>query len=92
VPITTQLNYRKWNEWLDKRYPTVPSWLRPGTSRKFSERHRPFTRRSRLHAPGVYVGHNSLKTYDFYLFAQDVFSQWCMTCGRLSEPPGRSSW
>jgi len=24
----------------------------------------------------VYVGHNSLKTYDFYLFAQDVFSQW----------------
>jgi len=38
---------------------------------------------------GVYVGHNSLKTYDFYLFAQDVFSQWVQrTCGRRFRATG----
>ena len=25
---------------------------------------------------GAYVGRNSLKVYDFFLFAQDVFANW----------------
>ena len=27
----------------------------------------------------MYVGHNSLKVYDFFLFAQDVFAGWVQT-------------
>ena len=71
------IELHKWNEWLDKRYPdraalaafwNIPARSADGTvslpeDLDFAPR-------------GIYVGHNSLKTYDFYLFAQDVFAQW----------------
>ena len=71
------IELQKWNEWLDKRYPDraglAAAW-NPSASSVTGTVPLPedldFTPR------GVYVGHNSLKTYDFYLFAQDVFSQW----------------
>jgi len=57
--------------------PTVPSWLRawnlPASSVSGTV---PLPEDLDFTPRGVYVGHNSLKTYDFYLFAQDVFSQW----------------
>jgi len=76
-PNGDPIELRKWNEWLDKRYPDRASlaaaWNLPlaevqGTVAlpeeiEFSPR-------------GMYIGHNSLKIYDYYLFAQDVFSNW----------------
>jgi hypothetical protein len=68
---------QKWNEWLNQRYPDraalagawdVPAGTISGTV--------PLPEDLDFTPRGVYVGHNSLKTYDFYLFAQDVFSQW----------------
>jgi hypothetical protein len=68
---------QKWNEWLNEHYPDraalAGAWNLPASAVSGTvslPEDLDFTPR------GVYVGHNSLKTYDFYLFAQDVFSQW----------------
>jgi len=69
-----------WNEWLSKRYPDraalAAAWNLPvsevqGTVAVPEEIE--FTQR------GAYVGRNSLKVYDFYLFAQEVFANWVRT-------------
>jgi hypothetical protein len=66
-----------WNEWLSKRYPDraglAAAWNVPldslsGTvslpgELEFSSR-------------GMYVGHNSLRVYDYFLFAQEAFLDW----------------
>jgi hypothetical protein len=70
----------KWNQWLNQRYPDraalAAAWNLPvnevlGTVAlpediEFAPR-------------GMYTGHNSLKVYDYYLFAQDVFGNWVRT-------------
>ncbi len=70
----------RWNEWLKERYPDraalAAAWNLPvsevqGTVAlpediEFAPR-------------GMYVGRNSLKIYDYYLFAQDVFANWVRT-------------
>lgn len=79
-PNGDSIEVEKWNEWLAKRYPDraalAAAWNLPlsevqGTVAlpediDFAQR-------------GMYVGHNSLKVYDYYLFAQDVFSNWVHT-------------
>jgi Beta-galactosidase len=69
-----------WNGWLNQRYPDraalAAAWNLPvsevsGTVAlpediEFAPR-------------GMYTGHNSLKTYDYYLFAQGVFMNWVRT-------------
>jgi hypothetical protein len=71
------IELQQWNDWLNRRYPdraalaaawNVPAGAVTGTVSLPEELE--FVPR------GVYVGHNSLKTYDFFLFAQDVFSHW----------------
>ena len=76
-PNGDPIELEKWNEWLNQRYPDraalAAAWNLPvaavqGTVAlpeevEFSPR-------------GMYVGSNSLKVYDFYLFAQDVFVSW----------------
>jgi hypothetical protein len=66
-----------WNQWLSKRYPNraalaaawnVPPDFIAGTislpgELEFSSR-------------GMYVGHNSLRVYDYSLFAQETFADW----------------
>jgi hypothetical protein len=66
-----------WNGWLTKKYPdrtalaaawnvppdSVPELISIPTEREFLER-------------GVYVGANSLRVYDFTMFAQDKFTEW----------------
>lgn len=66
-----------WNQWLAKRYPdraalsaawNVPPDATSGTialpeELEFSSR-------------GMYVGHNSLRVYDYFLFAQETFLDW----------------
>ena len=71
------IELHKWNEWLNRRYPdraalaaawNLPASVVSGTVSLPEE--------IEFAPRGTYVGRNSLKTYDFYLFAQDVFSQW----------------
>jgi len=68
---------QKWNEWLSRRYPDraalAAAWNLPASAVSGTV---PLLEDLDFTPRGVYVGHNSLKTYDFYLFAQDVFSQW----------------
>ena len=66
-----------WNQWLSKRYPdraalaaawnVLPDPLAGAISLpgelEFSSR-------------GMYVGHNSLRVYDYFLFAQETFADW----------------
>jgi hypothetical protein len=66
-----------WNQWLSKRYPDraalAATWNVPPDSiagnislpqdLEFSSR-------------GMYVGHNSLRVYDYFLFAQETFVEW----------------
>jgi len=71
---------QKWNEWLDAHYPNreamAAAWNVPITSVQgeislpedidFSPR-------------GMYDGHNSLKIYDYEMFAQESFANWVKT-------------
>ena len=66
-----------WNEWLDQRYPdrrqlsalwnvtpdSVSGTIALPREQEFSPR-------------GMYVGINSLKVYDYFLFAQESFARW----------------
>jgi hypothetical protein len=77
LPNEDAVEMAKWNEWLNKRYAdrsalaaawnVLPSSVR-GTiglpqAIEFSPR-------------GMYIGHNSLKVYDYSLFAQESFAEW----------------
>jgi hypothetical protein len=71
---------QKWNEWLNKRYPNradlAAAWNVPITSLQGT-----------IHLPedidfnprGMYNGHNSLKIYDYEMFAQESFANWVRT-------------
>ena len=67
----------QWNDWLNQRYPNraalaaawnVPPEVVAGTI--------PLPQESEFAPRGMYTGHNSLKLYDFYLFAQESFANW----------------
>ena len=70
----------KWNEWLTHRYPgraaLAAAWNVPPASLQGSI---PLPGWDDFTPRGMYVGHNSLKVYDFFLFAQDVFAGWAKT-------------
>jgi hypothetical protein len=70
----------RWNQWLTRRYPDraalASAWnVTPdavsGTI--------PLPEDIEFTPRGMYVGRNSLKVYDYFLFAQDVFSEWVRT-------------
>jgi hypothetical protein len=79
-PNGDPIELAKWNEWLTGRYPDraalaaawnlplgeLPEIVPPPQDIDFSPR-------------GMYLGHNSLKTYDYFLFAQEVFADWVRT-------------
>ncbi|MEQ1472167.1 MAG: hypothetical protein ABLQ96_00025 [Candidatus Acidiferrum sp.] len=67
----------KWNEWLAKRYPDraalAAAWrVLPGSVAGTI----PVPQETEFNTRGMYVGHNSLKTYDYFLFAQESFAGW----------------
>jgi hypothetical protein len=79
-PNGDAIELARWNEWLSRRYPdraalaatwNVPASGVPGVV--------PLPEESEFGQRGMYVGHNSLKVYDFFLFAQDVFMDWLKT-------------
>ncbi len=76
-PSGDPIEREKWNEWLSRRYPDRPAlaaaWNTPESTVSGSVSlpdDTEFTPR------GTNVGHNTLKVYDFFLFAQDSFSNW----------------
>jgi hypothetical protein len=80
LPNGDPIEVQRWNEWLDKRYldraTLAAAWNLPVSevqARIALPEDIEFTAR------GMYVGHNSLKVYDYYLFAQDVFANWVRT-------------
>jgi len=80
LPNGDPVEVSKWNEWLDARYPDraalAAAWNLPTSEVKSPV---PLPEDIEFTPRGMYVGHNSLKVYDYYLFAQDVFANWVRT-------------
>ncbi len=66
-----------WNQWLDQRYPDktalAAAWNLPVAAVQDNV---PLPDDLAFTPRGMYVGDNSLKVYDFYLFSQHVFDHW----------------
>jgi hypothetical protein len=66
-----------WNDWLSKRYPDraklAALWNAPPQSVAGTIA---LPRDEEFSARGMYVGANSLKVYDYFLFAQEAFTNW----------------
>ena len=76
-PSGDPIELEKWNEWLNQRYPDraalAAAWNVPAATLGGAI---PLPEEPEFTPRGMYRGHNSLKVYDFYLFAQDTFSNW----------------
>ncbi len=76
-PNGDPLELAKWNEWLSRRYgdraALAAAWNLPASEVKGTVA---LPEAVDFEPRGMYVGHNSLKLYDYTLFAQDVFSDW----------------
>ncbi len=71
------IELQAWNEWLNQRYPDraglAAAWNVPASNLSGMVS---VPDDIEFNARGMYIGRNSLKTYDFFLFAQNVFSHW----------------
>ncbi len=83
------IELQAWNDWVNQRYSdkaalaaawNVPASAVSGTVSVPDE--------IEFNARGMYVGHNSLKTYDFFLFAQNVFSHWVQSMHQVVQDAG----
>jgi hypothetical protein len=76
-PNGDPIELAKWNEWLGKRYPDraalAAAWNLPLSEVPAAAA---LPEEIEFNARGMYVGHNSLKVYDYNLFAQEVFADW----------------
>lgn len=76
-PNGDALETAKWNEWLTKRYPDraalADAWkvLPESVAGTIA-----LPQEMEFNPRGMYVGQNSLKTYDYFLFAQESFAAW----------------
>ena len=71
---------QKWNEWLDKHYPDrtvlAAAWDVPIASVQGTI---PLPEDIDFSPRGMYNGHNSLRIYDYEIFAQESFANWVKT-------------
>ena len=76
-PNGDPIEVAKWNEWLSQRYPDrammAAMWNVPIDSVQGAI---PLPDDSEFTLRGEYIGHNSLKVYDYFLFSQEVFARW----------------
>ncbi|HUO33392.1 MAG TPA: hypothetical protein VMU43_00230 [Candidatus Acidoferrum sp.] len=76
-PNGDSLELNAWNKWLSARYPDraalADDWGFPSISPGETL---PVPREEEFTPRGMYAGFNSLKLYDFYLFAQETFADW----------------
>jgi hypothetical protein len=79
-PNGDSFELQAWNHWLNQRYPDraalAAAWNLPASAVTGTV---PLPDELEFTQRGMYTGHNSLKVYDFYLFAQDVFCDWVKT-------------
>ena len=79
-PNGDPIEVKKWNEWLNQRYPDraalAAAWNVPASAIEGTVS---LPEEAEFAPRGMYAGHNSLKVYDYYLFAQDVFANWVRT-------------
>jgi hypothetical protein len=79
-PNGDSIELAKWNEWLSRRYPDraalAAAWNLPVSEIAGVV---PLPKEIEFAPRGVYLGHNSLKLYDFFLFAQETFANWVQT-------------
>ena len=79
-PNGDPIELAKWNEWLIQRYPDraalAAAW---NVTNEAVQGTIPLPEESEFALRGAYVGHNSLKVYDYFLFCQQVFSNWVKT-------------
>jgi hypothetical protein len=78
-----------WNDWLEKRYPDhaalAAAWNLPVDAVQF-----PVSLPSdeEFSPQGMYGGVNSLRVYDYYLFAQEKFAEWVHSMGDAIRATG----
>jgi hypothetical protein len=76
-PNGDPIELAKWNQWLSQRYPDraalAAAWNLPVSSVDGTI---PLPEEIEFVPRGMYVGRNSLKDYDFFLFAQYTFASW----------------
>ena len=82
-PNGDPIEAEQWNKWLTKRYPNraalATAWNVPIDSVQGTV---PLPEDMDFARRGIYTGHNSLKIYDYSLFAQQSFADWV---GELSS-------
>ena len=76
-PNGDPIELARWNEWLTKRYPDraalAAAWnVLPATTQSSI----PLPEEVEFTERGRYIGHNSLKVFDYSLFAQESFAGW----------------
>ncbi len=80
LPNGDPIELQKWNEWLGKRYPDraalAAAWNLSASAVTGTV---PMPQEAEFAPRGMYAGPNSLKVYDFFLFAEDVFDDWVRT-------------
>jgi hypothetical protein len=79
-PNGDPIELQAWNTWLNQRYPDkaalAAAWNVPAASVQGTV---PLPEDIEFTQRGGYVGKNSLKVYDFFMFSQDVFVKWVNT-------------
>jgi hypothetical protein len=79
-PNGDPIELASWNDWLTHRYPDraalAAAWNLPLSAVQGTI---PLPEEIEFTQRGVYVGRNSLKVYDFFVFAQEVFANWVRT-------------
>lgn len=80
---------QKWNEWLDKHYPDratlAAAWNVPITSVQGTI---PLPEDIDFSPRGMYNGRNSLRIYDYEMFAQESFANWVKTLRKAIRETG----
>ncbi len=88
-PNGDPIEVSKWNEWLNRRYPDRAAlaalWNVPIDSLQGTI---PLPGEIEFTLRGEYVGHNSLKVYDYFLFSQEVFARWVKTMASAVRETG----
>jgi len=78
-----------WNQWLTKRYPDraalAAAWgvLPDSIAGTIS-----LPDEIEFNSRGMYTGHNSLRVYDYYLFAQETFAGWACAMREIIRATG----
>jgi hypothetical protein len=88
-PNGDPIELARWNEWLSQHYPDraalAAMWNVPVDSIQGTI---PLPDDSEFALRGEYIGHNSLKVYDYFLFSQEVFSHWLKTMATAVRETG----